>query len=182
MSRERESIKRIYNRILSRLETSMKRELQLSFKDNYDLVVEHVERVLRKLLISNRISNLVLSNLSSLYLDELDYSIQNAIQHLMYASAEEPDPSRYNVKFYQRLISQFDERISTFEYSSLNEVLRQILIDEDVLDEISNIIYFMPQWFKDLMKCRIRQDDYRDDLVNPDATFIPGSTEEFDGY
>lgn len=182
MRKGKKNIKQLYNKILSRLELSLRDQLNLSFIEEYDLILEQIEKVIRRLLVSNRISNLVMTNIERLYLIGKDCTISEAIHHLTYDSIDEPDPSRYNVRFYQRLISQFDERITTSEYSSLGEVLHQILIDEDVLDEISYIIYFMPQWFRDMMKCKIKADDLRDDELNPDATVETSSTEDFNLY
>lgn len=182
MRKAKENIRQIYNKILSRLEQNLTNDLNKSLKDEYDLVMDEVEQIFHHMLVSRKISGLVLSNFEILYNGILDYTIKAAIEKLTYASIDEPDPRRYNVRFYQRLITQFDERVQILEYSSLGEVLRQILIDEDVLDEISYIIYFMPQWFKDMMKCKIKLDDQRDDQLNPDATVEISSTEEFDGY
>ena len=143
MRKGKKNIKQTYNKILSRLELSLKDQLNLSFIEEYDLVLDRIENVIRRLLVSNRISNLVMTNIEQLYLIGKDCTISEAIQRLAYDSIDEPDPSRYNVRFYQKLISQFDEMITTLEYSSLSDVLRRILIEEDVLDEISHIIYFI---------------------------------------
>ena len=182
MRTEKENIKHLYNKALTKIQSCLKEDFELSYKENYEMIIDTVEIVLSRMPISKRISNLVIMSFVSLYNHQQDYTVSEALSKLFGDTPEAPDPSRYSVKFYQRLICRFDERVMTQEYSSLNDVLHQILIDEDVLDEISYIIYFMPQWFKDVMLSRIRADDRRDDVENPDATLIPSSTEEFDGY
>ena len=158
MKKLKGNVKDNYNNIMKHLTkdlTYIKDEL---YNDHLETIFDAVDAIFKRLPYSMKIKTLILKNIEKHYYLIQNHTVIEGLDSIKYEK-EGFGPEYYNVHFYQRLVRRFDDRVVELEYSSLSGLLHQILVDEDCIDEIGDIILYMPCWFKDLMRNKVRLDE-----------------------